>query len=345
MARNKPLVSGGGYIDRLNQELAAMTPEQFGQIYTGPRFNPDGTIAETPSGGGGGGGGAAPVVERDYAQEYYANLERQRRTNAIAVVRGLLGQYGLESLYNTIVGYIQDGYDPDSVMALIRTTPEYKQRFPAMEALAKKGRAISEAEYIAYERDAAGLERQYGLPAGMLGRDKVAQLLEREVSARELEERVTMAAAGAFQTSPEVQKTFQDFYGIGTGGLTAYFLDPEVATPLLNKQYVSARIGAEAARNQISADRTLAEMLQVEGVTADEARAGFQKVASQRELTTGRGDVVSQQTLIQGNLLGNQAAQQEMERVGMSRVGRFQGGGGGFAGTQQGPSGLREATT
>lgn len=153
-----------------------------------------------------------------------------------------------------------------------------------------------------------------------------------------------MAAAGAFQTSPEVQKTFQDFYGIGTGGLTAYFLDPEVATPLLNKQYVSARIGAEAARNQISADRTLAEMLQTEGVTADEARAGFQKVASQRELTTGRGDVVSQQTLIQGNLLGNQAAQQEMERVGMSRVGRFQGGGG-FVGTQQGPSGLREATT
>lgn len=31
--------SGGGYIDRLNQELAAMTPEQFSSIYTGPHWS------------------------------------------------------------------------------------------------------------------------------------------------------------------------------------------------------------------------------------------------------------------------------------------------------------------
>jgi hypothetical protein len=213
-----------------------------------------------------------------------------------------------------------------------------------MEALAKKGRAISEAEYIAYERDAAGLERQYGLPAGMLGRDKVAQLLEKEVSARELEERVTMAAAGAFQTSPEVQRVFQDYYGIGPGGLTAYFLDPEVATPLLNKQYVSSRIGAEAARNQVSIDKSLSELLQVEGVSADEARTGFQQVAQQRELTSGRGDVVSQEQLIRGGMLQDAESQKAIERAGMARVGRFQGGGG-FVGSNEGMSGLRGAAT
>lgn len=296
---------------------------------------------EKPDTGGGDGGGEDAYTR--FLRMQSEAQERQRRTNAIAVVKGLLGQYGLESLYNTIVGYIQDGYEADAVMTLIRTTPEYKARFPAMEALAKQGRALSEAEYIAYERDAAGLERQYGMPAGMLGRDKVAQLLTKAVSARELEERVTMAAAAAYQTAPEVQRTFEDYYGIGQGGLTAYFLDADVATPLLNKQYVSARIGAEAARYNIQADKSLSELLQLEGVTADQARTGFQTVAQLSALTSGRGDVVSQQELIGANLRGDVQAQKNVERAQLARTGAFQGGGG-FAGNEQGPSALRAAS-
>ena len=291
---------------------------------------------------------AAPTPAAPAYDPYAAMMaaqEANRRTNAIAVIRGLLQQYGLESLYNTIVGYVQDGYDADSVMALIRTTPEYKQRFPAMEELSKKGRAITEAQYIAYEKEAAGLERQYGLPAGMLGKDAITNLLTKEVSARELEERVVLAAAGAFQTTPEVQRTFQEYYGIGPGGLTAYFLDPDVATPLLNKQYVSSRIGAEAARQDISVDKSLSELLQLEGVTADEARVGFGKVAEQRALTAGRGDVVSQRQLIGANLQGDVAAQMDVERAQLARTGAFQGGGTQFMTTQAGPVGLRSAAT
>ena len=51
-------------------------------------------------------------------------------------------------------------------MALIRTTPEYKERF-LWDALIREGRPISEAAYIEFERNAA-LERSYGLPTGML---------------------------------------------------------------------------------------------------------------------------------------------------------------------------------
>lgn len=328
-------------------ELAAAMPGYSGPTFTQPvdLTNVGTSPAGWDFGGGGrGGGDSAPVVERDYAREYYENLERQRRTNAIAVVRGLLGQYGLESLYNTIVGYIQDGYDADSVMALIRTTPEYEARFPAMKKLASKGRAISEAEYIEYESAAAGFERQYGLPAGMLGKDSVTRLLENEVSARELEERVLMAAGSAFQTAPEVQQTFQDYYGVGPGGLTAYFLDPDVATPLLNKQYVSARIGGEASRQGVGVDRSLAETLQMAGVSGDEARVGFQKVAQMRGLTSGPGETVSERQLIGAELQQDVAARQAIERTAMSRTGAFAGGGG-FVGTQQGPSGLRSAST
>lgn len=323
MARNKPLVSGGEYIDRVNRELSAMTPEQFGQIYTGPTFAPDGSSGSAPAPGG---GGSTEPVERDYQREYYEGLERQRQTNAIAVVRGLLGQYGLESLYNTIVGYIKDGYDAESVMALIRTTPEYKRRFPAMEELAKKGRAISEAEYINYEQTASGLERRYGLPQGML-MGKVTDLLTREVSASELNDRVVLASAAAIQAPDDLKSMFSNYYGITSGGLTAYFLDPDVATPLLEKQYASAMIGTEAARQGIGVDVYGAQNLQSLGITGEQAREGFGTVAKEMSFTTGPGDVVSQQQLIGANLAGDEAARTAVERTRGSRLGKFQGGG------------------
>lgn len=262
-----------------------------------------------------------------YMRDYYAGMERQRQQNAIAVVQSLLNQYGLSSLYNTIVGYIQEGYDADTVMVLIRTTPEYKKRFPAMEALAQKGRAISEAEYINYETLASGLERRYGLPESML-MGKVTDLLVNEVSMTELNDRVVLASAAAIQAPQDVKNIFSQYYGIGQGGMTAYWFDPDIATPLLEKQYASALIGTEAARQGIGIDVYGAQNLQSLGITTEEARQGFGQVAAQRELTTGLGETLSQQQLIGANLAGDQQAQQALQRVQGSRTGAFQGGGG-----------------
>lgn len=299
-----------------------------------------GTIIPPP---GGGGATADPYA---YDREQAATAKRERSMNAIAAMRGIMASYGLSSLMDKIQSYVTQGYtDPDAIMALIRTTPEYEQRFPAMKELAKKGRAISEAEYISYESEAAGYERMYGLPSGMLtDKSTISNLLVGAVSARELEQRVTMAAAGAFQTSPEVKKQFKDYYGIDSGGLTAYFLDPEVATPLLTKQYVSAQLGAEAAMQGIDVGMTLAEQLNVAGVTKDEARIGFGAVAGEAGLTTGAGDTVSQEQLIKANLLGDQTAKAAKERAAGGKLGKFQGGGE-FLQTQQGAVGLGTAAT
>jgi len=315
--------------------------------YDPAKANPDiyGAYPYTPNAGPKGGGGASPGGGGyDPYGAYMANQESNRRRNAIAALRGILESMGLGSLMNKITQYVQDGYDEGAVLALIRDTPEYQQRFPAMKALAAKGRAISEATYIEYEKAAAGYERQYGLPAGLLGKDQITNLLTKEVSARELEERVTMAAAAAYQTSDDVKQVFNDYYGIGPGGLTAYFLDPDAATPLLNRQYVSSKIGGEARRQGIGVDKSLAELLQIGGVTAEDARAGFAKVAQQRGLTSGYGDVVSERQLIGAALQNDTEAQQAVERAGMARVGAFQGNFG-YSGNQSGASGLRAATT
>lgn len=284
------------------------------------------------------GGGYDPMAA------YYAEQNRLRSINLIATLRGVMETYGLTSLMSKIEQYVKDGYEADAVLALIRQTPEYEARFPAMKILAGKQRSISEAEYIAYERRAAELERAYGMPSGMLDKAAVTRLIGNEVSGQELEERLTLAASGAYQTAPQVRQQFQEYYGIGSGALTAYFLDPDKALPLLNKQFVSAQIGAEAAMQGIGVGVDVAQGLQEAGISQAEARQGFERVASMSGLTSGRGDVVTQRQLIEGNLLQSSQAQQEIERTASSRRGRFETGGRAVE-TERGVSGLGSAAT
>lgn len=295
------------------------------------------------SGSSGGSGGSAEVDPYAYDKAIRAADEARRVQNASAVMKSLLTEYNMASLYDTVVGYIKQGYDPDAVMVLIRTTPEYKQRFPAMEALAKKGRAISEAAYIEYEKQAAGLERRYGFPTGML-MDSVTDLLTNEVSASELNDRVILASAAAIQAPDDIKNQFMNYYGIDVGGLAAYFLDPTKATPLLEKQFASSVIGTEAARQGIGIDAYSAENLQGLGITQEQAREGFGTVARGRNLAQGRGDVATQEQLIQGTFAQNEEAQRAIERAQKARTGRFQGGGG-FASSTQGVTGLGTAAT
>lgn len=281
------------------------------------------------------------LAEQEAARQ--AELERRRSINAVESLRGIMDSYGLSGMMDQIQAWVTDGYEGDAIMALIRNTPQYKERFPAMDALAKKGRAISEAEYISFERNAAQMERAYGLPQGMLtDKNNITNLLTKEVSARELQERVDMAAAGQFQMSPEMRKQFKDYYGIDGGGLTAYFLDPDIAMPLLTRQYASSAIGAEAAMQDIGVSSNLAEQLYEYGIDRQSAREGFGQVAAQSGFGAGKGETISQGELIQGNLMQGQSQQEKAQRIGQTRAGKFAGGGG-FAADKQGVAGLGSA--
>lgn len=279
-----------------------------------------------------------------FARDQAAEYERRRVNNVVATLRGLMTSYGLSSLMGLIEGYVREGLEGEAVTAMIRDTAEYKERFPAMAALTAKKRAITEGEYIEFERNAAQMERAYGLPAGMLGKDTVTSLLSNEVSANELEQRVTLAATGALQTSPEVRETFSRFYGIDGGGLTAYFLDPAKALPLLNKQYAASQIGAEAQMQDFNIAAGLAEELTDAGISREEARQGFSTTARRRGFMEGTGDVVTQEQLISGTLMNDAESVKAIERAQGARKGKFEQGGG-FTATAQGVGGLGTAAT
>lgn len=290
----------------------------------------------------------AAAAARDDAQrrweEQMRAAERQREQRQIReTVQAIFSQYGLSSLNSVIADYAAKDFTAESIQILLRQTPQYKQRFPAMEALSAKGRAISEAEYIDYERTAASLERQYGLPQGMLT-GNVTKLLTNEVSATEMNDRVVLAASAAIQAPEDFRNTMRQFYGIDSGGLTAYFLDPAVATPLLEKQYAASIIGTEARRQGIGIDVYGAENLQELGISQEQAREGFGQISRAQPLTQGRGDIVSQEQLMSGTFAQNEASQQAIDRARSARVGRFQQGGA-VATTQQGVVGAGTAAT
>ena len=276
------------------------------------------------------------AMARQKDQQAYETEVRQRA--AIDAVQAAFAMYGLSSLFPKVEEYAKQGLNADAIVLMLRQTQEYKQRFPAMEALNAKGKAMTEAEYIDYEKAAGQIEQRYGLPKGML-MGQVTRLLTNEVSIAELNDRVTLASADSLQAPQDLRDTLRDYYNLDPDtALAAYYLDPEIALPLLEKQSAAARIGVWASRQGVGGVGVgLAEYLQGLGVTEDRAQQGFGNVKAQEGLMYGKGDVASLTGLVDVNVAGKEDA--SVERTARSRVGRFSGGGQ-YAQSKSGVSGL-----
>ena len=286
---------------------------------------------------------AGPTAEDLYWQQraaYDAEMKTQAQNSVRDSVAAIFNNYGLGSLYGKIEEWAKMNYSADTIVIKLRETPEYKQRFPAMDALAKKGRAIDEGSYIQYERNAAELEQQYGLPKGML-MGNVTRLLTEEVSAVELADRVKLASADSLNAPDDLKQTLKDYYGLDPEtALNAYYLDPEVALPLLQKQSATARIGTWATRQGLNGvGVSTSERLQELGVSEQQAQEGFGRVKYTEQFGSGKGETAGQDVRIAANLEGSAGAMQKVERVKTGRTNRFAGGGQ-YAGGNSGVSGL-----
>lgn len=318
-----------------------------GPIATGT-YNPDWNKTTTPEGEQDPGMTQAELdaannkaaMDRQLQQQAYETEVRQRA--AMDAVKAAFAQYGLQSLYPKVEEYARAGYNADAIVLLLRSTPEYKARFPAMQALMDKGRALSEAEYIGYEKDAAAIEQRYGLPNGML-MGQVTNLLTNEVSISELNDRVVLASADSINAPQDLRDTLRDYYNLDPDtALAAYYLDPEIALPLLEKQSASARIGVWASRQGVGGVGVgMAEYLQGLGVDENRAQQGFGNVKAQEGLMYGKGDVTTLTGLVDANVAGVNDA--SVERTARSRVGRFSGGGQ-YAGSDRGTAGIGSAS-
>lgn len=203
--------------------------------------------------------------------------------NAYEALNNLFTGYGLSSLAPKIFQFIQDGYSADTISILLQDTPEYKQRFAGNEQRRKAGMAVlSPSEYLSVESSYRQIMRQAGLPAGFY--DQPADFngfIERDMSPSELKSRVDLASQATTLANPAYKQALERMYGIDENHLTAYFLDPDRATPLLQKQAAASAIGAEALKRGLRTDASLMEQYATAGVTAEQAAKAYGQIAQQ----------------------------------------------------------------
>ena len=109
---------------------------------------------------------AAPAVDWGHIGRWLTTAAPDD-ASAMAQINGFLGAYGLADLGAWAWAKWQNNESVDQIMLELRSTPQYKTRFPAMDELSRQGRAINETDYIGYESTVRQLIRAAGLPAGM----------------------------------------------------------------------------------------------------------------------------------------------------------------------------------
>ena len=267
--------------------------------------------------------------------------------SARAYLDDLLASWGLQGLGGRVWDAHLNGTPESALPQFIRQTDEYKARFVGMADLQAKGRAISEAEYIGIERSYTQIMRAAGLPTGFYDSpDDFSRLIGGEVAPAELAERVQTYTRVALQAPQGVRDELQRLYGIGAGELTAYFIDPDRALPLLQNQARAAEASGAAVRSGFGGlQRSEAEMVAGTGVSGQQAEQGFGALVDARELFTSIDS--GEQQIGRGTQLGavfggNARAREEIEKRRARRKAAFEGGGS-FASDKEGFSGFGSA--
>ena len=271
------------------------------------------------------------------------------QNSARALVDEFLREWGLEGLGDWAWNRYKELGGSEVAMATIRLElPDqdaFKARYPAYDELAKAGRAMSVAQIRAYEDFARQTMRAFGIPEGFYDDPSdFARLLVNDVSVNELQQRVSVAAKAAAAPN-ETRDALQALYGLTEGDLTAFFLDPDKALPLIVRRYEAGALAGSAQRAGFGAlNVTEAERLAELGVSEEQAGETFGALVESQEafgpLAGERdGDFVSRSEQLEGAFGGNAGAAQRIARSRRRRQAAFEGSAG-FGLSQDGVAGL-----
>jgi hypothetical protein len=209
--------------------------------------------------------------------------------DAYAYFKAELHKYGLDNLADWAITYlVQHGDDPDGFMLALSETKEFKVRFWAIDERAAAGLPpISVEDVLTYEAQWNSMANKYGLPPSMQGRDFAQKLMVANVSPAEAEERITQGYVQMHNATPEVKQAFNTYFGVqGDAALAAFFIDPELAVPDLEKMVDVAKIGGTAQQHGWNLSQGTATQLAGMGLSEQGAQQGFAHLDTERHLFT-----------------------------------------------------------
>lgn len=250
----------------------------------------------------------ATVQNKYYkATGQYEKLLTGDNRDAYMALQSLFDSYGLGSLAGKIYDYVKNGYSSDTISILLQDTSEYKTRFAGNEARKKAGLPVlSPAEYLSTEAAYQQVMKSAGLPPSFYDQPSdFATWIGGNTSPSEIQARVDLATQATTLSSPAYRQALNQM-GIDDAHLTAYYLDPTKALPLLQKQAATAQIGAEALKQGLAFDQSYAEQLATEGISQSAAAQGYAQVA---------GELGTMQNL--GGMYGQGWTQRESEQAAL----------------------------
>ena len=262
-----------------------------------------------------------------------AKLNNQSNvTTAIEDFKANLKLAGLDTLADTIDGYIKDDLSAAQIKINLVGTKAYKDRFPGMESLSKAGRAVNEATYISMEKGMTSILKAYGLDDKVFGTtEKLGTVIANQVSVAEYEQRVSMAA-DKVKKNTDVLAALNEYYGVTIEGAISYLLDPKLGMDIVKKQIRASEIGAAAEMYKFDLDKAAAESyINVSGsADLNSLKESFGKARilaeTQTRLATIEGDRSYNELQAVATTLGNdQQRMLESQRRALREQARFAG--------------------
>jgi hypothetical protein len=185
-------------------------------------------------------------------------------------------------LMNQITTLAQQGAQPDTIALTIQNSSAYKARFSGNDARVAAGfSAYSPADYMTAENNYRSILSEQGVPDKYQTQSFLASLIGKNVGTATLQNYVNMASQLATTQDPYMLQTAYQQYGLTQGDLIAHFLDPNTAVPVLQQQFAGTQVAAEAARQNLALSQQNAMSLAAQGVTQQQAQAGFTNIGSQ----------------------------------------------------------------
>lgn len=217
------------------------------------------------------------------------------KVSAFDKLKQRLTARNLGSLYNEVVGLVQADLPEEEFTFQLRATPAYQQRFKANASRIANGLTpIGEAAYLDLEDQFQNIMRKRGLPESYWARSGLGEqpgfdaLIANDVSADELDSRIN-AAQMVINANPEVMQSLKAYYPeVRDGDVLGYVLNPKAGLVDIERKIRASQIGGAAAQAGLidektkltSVTGTRAEQLAAAGVTAEQAKQGFQSIAN-----------------------------------------------------------------
>jgi hypothetical protein len=251
---------------------------------------------------------------------------------------------------NFISSQIMADATQEETLLKLYDQPAYKARFPGMDSLRKKNRAITEAQYMSLENQISQTLRFFDLPTGFYdNRETLGKIIGNEVSPKEVQDRAQAAQDLAKATNPEIRTALKEFYNIGEGAITAHFLNGDLAAPLLLKQARAAEIAGLAktagfsqftnTEAQALAEQDVYKSMNLTDLTTAIGKAGT-LADTQRRLSYLENQTYSDREALQATIESDQQAILASQRRAARETARFGGSSGLSAGSLRQSSGI-----